>query len=294
MVRNVIVSLLIALTCASAHGSEQSAALLRKAKESRAAGQHEAVERHLAAAIKQDPNDLEARWFLISLGLGELANVNLPARAQRLAEIAPAFNALADMAKKARQTTFMHYITAIYATNYKNYDRAVAEIDKALALKPKSTRFVGAKGSILRRYGEWTGNDKRLELAIQYLKQAAEQASKEIEPDTEPNSYNFDIAEAYSHFRRPRWQEATYYYERYLQQSKYHSTSYAFAWNNVSIAYRKLGECQKSKHAAETALKVTNFGAAIMNLNRAEFCLEMRRLGMATNVTEEAEPEFSH
>jgi tetratricopeptide (TPR) repeat protein len=290
-----IIAILLALGVGSvAHGSEESTALLKKAKAARTAGQHKAVERHLAAAIKQDPNDLEARWMLISLGLGELANVDLPARAERLAEVGPAFNALVNMAKKARQTAFAHYITAIYASNYKNYDRAVAEIDKALALEPKTTRYISAKGSILRRYGEWTGNDRRLELAVQYLKQAAEQASKEIEPDTEPNSYNFSIAEAYSHYRRPRWQEAARYYELYLQQAKDHSTSYAYAWNNVSIAYRKLGECQKAKHAAETALKVSNFGAALMNLNHAEFCLEMRRLGMATNFTEEVEPEFSH
>jgi tetratricopeptide (TPR) repeat protein len=170
----------------------------------------------------------------------------------------------------------------------------VAEIDKALALEPKSTRFIGAKGNVLQRYGQWSGNDKRLESAIQYLKQAAEQASKEIEPDSDPNSYNFAIAEAFSQFRRPRWQEVTEYYERYLQQSKYHSTSYAFAWSNVSTGYRKLGECQKAKNAAEAALRIMTFGAAEMNLNRAEFCLEMRRLGMATHFTEEAEPEFSH
>jgi tetratricopeptide (TPR) repeat protein len=290
-----IIAILLALSFASVvHASEESTALLKKAKAARAAEQHQAVERYLAAAIKQDPSDLEARWFLINLGLGELVNVDLPARAERLAEIAPAFNALVDMAKKARRTAFAHYITAVYATYYKNYDRAVAEIDKALALEPKSTRFIGAKGNVLRHYGQWSGTDKRLESAIQYLKQAAEQASKEIEPDSEPNSYNLEIAEAYSDFRRPRWQEATHYYERYLQQSKYHSTGYAIAWNNVSIAYRKLGECQKAKQAAETALKVTPFGAAVMNLNRAEFCLEMRRLGMATHFTEEAEPEFSH
>jgi Tfp pilus assembly protein PilF len=290
-----IISLLLAFSCVNvAHASEESTALLKKAKEALAAGQEKALQRHLAAAIKQDPNDLEVRWFLIKLGLGELVNVNLTARAEQLAEIAPAFNTLVDMAKKARRTAFAHYITAMYATYYKNYDRAVAEIDRALALEPKSTRFLGAKGNVLQRYGQWTGNDKRLESAIQHLKQAAGQASKELDPDTDPNTYNFEIASAYSGFRRPRWQEVTFYYERYLQQSKYHSTSYAFAWNNASIAYRKLGECQKAKQAAETALRVTPFGAAEINLNHAEFCLEMRRLGMATHFTEEAEPEFSH
>jgi hypothetical protein len=63
----------------------------------------------------------------------------------------------------------------------------------------------------------------------------------------------------------------------------------------VSIAYRKLGECQKAKQPAETALNMAKFGVAVMNRNQAEFCLEMRRLGMATNfAAEETEEEFSH
>jgi tetratricopeptide (TPR) repeat protein len=291
-----IVSILVALMmCAMAHASEESMALLKKAKEARAADQQEIALRQVTAAIKQDPNDLEARWFLIGLTLGEIGNYGLPARALPLADISPAINALAEMAKKAKQTAFLHYITASHASYYKNYERAIAEIDKALALEPKSVRFLAAKGRMMGRYGEWTGNDKRKESGILYLKHAAEQAGKEAEIDGAEDNYDFAIAMAISHLRRPRWQEVVQHYERYLQQTKYRSTSYAFAWNNVSIAYRKLGECQKAKHAAETALKEKGFPAAEMNRNRAEFCLEMRRLGMATNFTdEEEEPEFRH
>jgi hypothetical protein len=62
---------------------------------------------------------------------------------------APAINALAEMAKKAKQTAFLHYITASHASYYKNYERAIAEIDKALALEPKSVRFLAAKGQMM-------------------------------------------------------------------------------------------------------------------------------------------------
>jgi len=291
----IVVSILVTLMmCVAAHASEESTALLKKAKEARTADQQEIALRQVTAAIKQDPNDLEARRFLIGLTLADIANYGLPARALPLADISPAINALAEMAKKAKQTAFLHYMTATHASYYKNYERAVGEIDKALALEPKSIRFLAAKGRIMARYGEWTGNDKRKESGILYLKQAGEQAGKDAELDDAEDNYDFAIAMAISRLRRPRWQDVVQHYERYLQRSKYKSTNYAYAWNYISVAYRKLGECQKAKNAADAALNVVNFGAAVMNRNRAEFCLEMRRLGMATNFTAEEEPEFRH
>jgi tetratricopeptide (TPR) repeat protein len=246
----------------------------------------------VSKAIKLDPSDLEVRWYLIGLILGEIGNVSLPERAVPLAQTNGAFKALTAMAKKTHQTAFLHYITAMYATYYKNYQRAVGEIDKALALEPKSTRFLIAKGRIMGRYGEWTGNTQRKETGIQYLKQVAAQANSDEEV---VDNMDFAIASAISSLRRPRWPEVVQHYERYLKQANPKSTDYAFAWNNLSIAYRKLGECQKAKSAAQAALQLRAFGSAHNNLNHAEFCLEMRRLGMATNfVAEEETEEFKH
>jgi tetratricopeptide (TPR) repeat protein len=291
LARGINAILLAALLSATAHASEETAALLRKAKQARAIGDDRSAVELVSKAIKQDPNDLEARWSLIGLVLAEIGSLSAPQRAVPLAQTNGAFKALTEMAKKTNQTAFLHYITAMYATYYKNYERAVAEIDKALVLEPKSTRFLAAKGKILGRYGEWTGNTKRQESGIQYLKQVATLAASD---DEEAEDLDFTIASAIAKLHRPRWPEVVQHYERYLKQANRKSTDYAFAWNNLSIAYRKLGECQKAKSAAEAALRLEVVGPAQRNLNHAEFCLEMRRLGMATHFTEEAEPEFSH
>jgi tetratricopeptide (TPR) repeat protein len=214
-----------------------------------------------------------------------LTNIQLTDRATVLATISPEFNDLADMARKAKKTAFLHYITAMYANYYNNYERASAEIDKAVRLEPKSARYVGAKGLLLARYGDWVDDDKRIELGIQYLRQSAELPCSEPDLVDEPCERDFQIASAIADLKHPRWQEVAAHYERYLKSTKYKASAYTFAWNNLSIAYRHLGECQKAKDAAEAALKIRTFGAAEMNRNRAEFCLEMQKLGMATNLT---------
>jgi tetratricopeptide (TPR) repeat protein len=284
MLRALLSILFVAIMSTPTRASEESTVLLKKAREARAAGQDEAARQQAVAAIKQDPNDLEARWFIIAVQLGGLTNLELPDRAIPLATLSPAFNELTDMTRKAKQNAFLSYITATYATYYKNYERAVIEIDKALALEPNSTRYLAAKGRIWARFGEWIKDDKRIETGIRYLRQASDQANKGTDPDNEPSGYDFALASALADLSQPRWQEVMQHYERYLQNTKHETRSYAFAWNNVSIAYRHLGECQKAKDAAEAALKVRAFGAAENNRNRAEFCLEMQKLGMATNL----------
>ncbi len=69
------------------------------------------------------------------------------------------------------------------------------------------------------------------------------------------------------------------YYRQFIEQSA-PSVPYAFAWNNVSIAYKELGECAQAKDAAEQALKVMKFGAAETNKRHAELCLEMQKMGL--------------
>ena len=92
--------------------------------------------------------------------------------------------------------------------------------------------------------------------------------------------YDFEIAHAISTLHKGRWDEVVEYYRRFIEQSE-SSLVYAFAWNNMSIAYRHLGECDKAKEAAEKAIKVTKFGAAEWNRRIAEFCIEMQKMGLA-------------
>jgi hypothetical protein len=69
------------------------------------------------------------------------------------------------------------------------------------------------------------------------------------------------------------------HYHRFIENSQ-ESVVYAFAWNNVSIAYRQLRECDKAKEAAENAMKGRKFGAAQWNKRFAEFCIEMQKMGL--------------
>jgi tetratricopeptide (TPR) repeat protein len=281
MVVLLLLAVWVGVLSGSAHAADESADLLRKAREARAAGERETAERLSAAAVKEDPNALEARWFLLSTKLGALTSVHLADRAMTLASAGPEFRDLADMARKAKRTAFLHYITAMYARYYNNYERALAEIEKAVQLEPKSARYMGAKGLLMAGHGHWLEDDKRIELGIRYLRQSADLPCSEPDLTDEPCDRDFEIAFAISHLKRPRWPEVAAHYERYLKNTKYKSSAYSFAWNNLSIAYRHMGECQKARDAAETALKVKSFGAAEMNRNRAEFCLEMQKLGMA-------------
>jgi tetratricopeptide (TPR) repeat protein len=87
--------------------------------------------------------------------------------------------------------------------------------------------------------------------------------------------FDFYLAEAYSNMKRPRWQEAATHYERFLEKAE-PCTMTAFAWNNVSIAYRRLGACDRAREAAGKALDFMKFGAAEQNKRYADFCLEMQ------------------
>lgn len=278
----LLIALMIAASMGIAAANEDVPTLLTKAREARAADDSKGALRHATAAMKQDPGNWEARWFLLSTKLRALTNVGLAGRATELSILSPEFNDLAERARQAKQPAFLHFITAAYARYYANYDRVAAEIDQAVRLEPKSARYLGAKGLFLAQQGDWINNDKLIETGIHHLKQSAALPCMETDISDELCERDFYIAMAIADLSRPRWQEVAAHYERYLQKAKYRGTTYAFAWNNLSIAYRHLGQCDKAMQAAQSALKVRKFGAAEMNRNRAEFCLEMARLGMTT------------
>ena len=280
---SILIALMIAAAMGIATANDDGRALLKKAREARADDDDKGALRLATAAINRDPGDLETRWFILSTKLRKLTNMSLPSRAVDLANLSPEFNDLTDRTRKAKQPAFLHFVTAMYARYYSNYDRATAEIEDAVRLEPRSARYAGAKGLLLTKHGSWIGDEKRIELGIEQLKKSSQLPC--IEPDLmdDPCDRDFLIADAFNDLSRPRWADSATHYERYLQKAKYKGMTYAFAWNNLSIAYRHLNQCQKAMDAAQSALKVKKFPAAEMNRNRAEFCLEMTRLGMAPN-----------
>jgi tetratricopeptide (TPR) repeat protein len=283
----LLVSSIGALAAGTAHPASPSAEdvrpLLDKAIDELVTlgylGDTSAAERYLAAVLEQQPENLEARWQLLSVQLMPLKNVPLSDRTTALAQLSPEFDRLARIARASKQEAFLHYMTAIHASFYKNYERALAEIDKAVALDGRSVRYLTAKGRLLDERGKWNGSDPDIEAGIDILKAARERLASQPSPFVRDADYEFFLAVALQDMTKPRWPEVVDHYQRFIAASP-ESLRQAFAWNNTSGAYQRMGECAKAKEAAEKALAISKFGMAEQNRKRSEFCLEMQKLGV--------------
>jgi tetratricopeptide (TPR) repeat protein len=243
-------------------------------------GDTSAAERYLAAVLEDQPDHVEANWQLVYMRLVHLMDMKLSDRVTGLSEIAPAFDHVAQLAEKSKNKSFHHFITATYASCYHNFDRALAEIDRALALEPQSVRYLTAKARLIVADGKWTKQDARIEQGIGLLRQVREQSLERPTPFLHDANFAFYLAGATSSLSRPRWNEVAEYYRQFVEQSTEQSLAYAFALNNASIAYKELGECEKAKTFADQALKVMKFGAAASNKRYAELCIEMQKMGL--------------
>lgn len=244
------------------------------------AGNRPSVEREVHRFLTKESDDLEGEWRALSKKLGALANLELTDRARELSRLGPDFNRLAQAARDMKHLGFLHYITAVYATFYGNHERALTEINSAIAAEPNLPRYLGMKGQIYVKLGEKFGRDEEIENGIRYIKQAQEQIERAPDSLINPAKYEFALAFSISSLSKPRWDEVIEHYERYISLGA--DESKAFAWNNLSIAYRHVGDCGKALEAAEGALRVADFIAARRNKRAAEFCLEMEKLGMIT------------
>ncbi|HZM70707.1 MAG TPA: hypothetical protein VFB95_10110 [Candidatus Cryosericum sp.] len=242
-------------------------------------GDTSAAERYLAAVLEQEPEHLEARWQLLYVRLMPLKSVPLSERTDALAQLSPEFGRLAKLARASKQEAFLHYMTAIHAGFYKNYERALAEIGKAVVLDKNSVRYATAKGRLLAERGDWARSDQDVEAGIEVLKAARELLRGKPSPFVRDQDYEFYLAAALEDMTKPRWNEVAEHYQRFIAASR-ESLRQAFAWNNTSLAYQKLGECGKAKEAAQKALAIAKFGMAQRNLQRSEFCLEMQAMGV--------------
>lgn len=128
-------------------------------------------------------------------------------------------------------------------------------------------------------YGRWSKQDREIERGISLLRKAKRLSKTHPNPYALEMHYDFEIAWGIAQLSQPRWDEVVEHYSRFIDQAEA-STVYAYAWNNVSIAYRKLGQCGKAKEAAENASEVVTFSAAESNKRYAEFCIEMQKMGI--------------
>lgn len=242
-------------------------------------GDTSAAERYLHAVLEEQPDHLEANWQRVYLSLVDLLNVELSDRVKGLSTLSPAIERVEKLADKGKNRAFFHFVRATHASFYNNFERAMKDIDLAVALDSGSLRYQTAKARLLIDDGNWSKHDGRIEQGISLLKRTREALLERPTPYLHDASFAFYLAGAISSLSRPRWNEVVEYYRQFIEQSA-PSVPYAFAWNNVSIAYKELGECAQAKDAAEQALKVMKFGAAETNKRHAELCLEMQKMGL--------------
>ncbi|HQY58912.1 MAG: hypothetical protein KA240_02205 [Nitrospira sp.] len=283
MLRRVVLLLLLLGSPVVCVAEQETQELLRKAMQQLTAtgysGDTSSAERYLQAILERQPDHLEARWQLIYLRLASLENSSLSDRVEALSQISEEFSRLTQAIQESKQAGFLHYVTAIHAGYYKAYDRALREIHQALVVAPTSARYLAAKGKLLIASGNWSNHDAEIEDGIRVLKQARGMTQGPFESAAGNAMYDFYLAGALAGLTHPRWREVAEHYERFIAQSS-PSTAYAFALNNVSIAYTHLGACDKARDAAKQALVVMSFGAAESNKRHAEFCLEMQHMGL--------------
>ncbi len=243
-------------------------------------GDTSAAERYLEAILELQPNHLEAQWQLLIVRLAPSRNISLSDRAEALSAFSSGFARLAKQAKETKQEAFLHYMTAKHAGLYNDFERALSEIERAVTLEPRSARYLTAKGDLLVESGQWKDSDAEVEKGISVLKEARVLSRAIPGPFVRDASYEFSLASAITGLSRPRWEEVIGHYQRYLETGPRESVTYAFALNNISLAYRRVGDCARAKEAAERALAVMKFGAAEWNKRYAEFCLEMQKSGL--------------
>ena len=96
--------------------------------------------------------------------------------------------------------------------------------------------------------------------------------------------YHFDVAYAYGSLTDDEScpPQAIDHYMAVVNTSPYKNKLVAYAWNNMSCAYRKSGECDKAKEASAHALEIMDFGAARTNLRYSEYCMQMQKMDIYT------------
>ena len=283
MKRLVAACAILVLATAAPRASDDVDTLLGKALDEIARNGSQdtsAAERYLEAILEQQPKHLEAQWQLLMIRLAPSKNTPFSDTALALAAFSSAFAPVAKLARESKQETFLHYMNAKHAGLYKDFDTAMAEIDRAVSSDPRSPRYLKAKGELLVDSGRWKRSDADIEQGIGVLTQARDLFHKYPGPFGSDASYEFSVATAIMSLSRPRWEDVIEHYKRYLETGPKDSVLYAYALNNLSLAYRRAGDCSKARESAEKALTVMKFGAAQTNKRYAEFCLEMQKTGL--------------
>lgn len=285
LMRYISFCLLVSATCYAQQQPMSVDDLFSKAileVKNNTSGDFSSAERMFLATLERDPMHPKAMWQLTfrRLNLFEGGVGQLPYRASNLAKAGPIIKAIVEYAEARGEMAFSYYVQGRYAGLHNNFKRAIVEMDKALSIEPDSVRYRYIKGSILIDKGEWENDDLTINKGITLIDEARKSAEHSPTIYLTPANFYFTLAMSNSKLRSEDPLKTIEYYNAYLKH-KASNISKAHAWNNISIAYRVMGECDKATEAASQALELAKFRAAQTNLRYAEFCQEMKALGIA-------------
>lgn len=282
--------LVIALCLATQVQAEEDLnKMLAQAKKLLASGEinndKSAGKRLLNAILEKDPEHPQALWELtFTHYISPIANYNqLQFRAHSLAAAGKHIETIVASARRRNQQAFSHFVLAAYSSFYKAYDRALKEIDNALAIQPDSIKYMHHKGRLVASKGRWEQQDSEILQGMAIIEQAHEKNHPDSDFSITDADYYFQLAIFNSALTVPRHEKTIEYYLAAIENNKDDDRQLAFAWNNISMAYRDLEQCDRAKHAAEQALAIMDFGAARNNRQYAEYCLEMGSLAETLN-----------
>jgi len=243
------------------------------------------VSRLLVAALEIDPDNPKANWQLLWLHTQLWTNnKQLNLRATQLAYIAPEINKIIEGARQRGDIAFSHYVMARYSGSYNQFDIALEEIEKSLEIEPESALYLFVKADLLSDRGswEWEKRNHWLEESIPVLLQTLALIEKKPSLYITQSAVYFALAQNNSFLKDGDPQESIEYYLKSLNSDD-GGVQPEFSWNNISIAYRKSGQCNKAQEAAEKALEIKKFGAARTNRRYAIFCQKMVELGITNS-----------
>lgn len=264
-------------------------ALLRQADDLQENGDSSSAERLLRAVLERDANNPQALWQLLYLRIFDhLRNKsdadNLLDDAEALAAAGEPVLNIVRQAQLRGESDFAHYVMARYAATYRTYDRALTEIDAALAVKPDAVNYLYTKGWILADKGKWEKEDASILAGMAIIEDLLRRFSKGS-PSLKTGmqaEYYFKLAWYNNLLSQPRPEKTIEYYraaiERYDPKSQRDRPSLAYAWHNLSNVYSRLGRCAEAQDASANALSIMKFGAARQSLQNAVFCGEMEAL----------------
>ena len=236
--------------------------------------------RRLQVVTENEPGHYQARWLYVYYvnfyDRGGEVDSNV------LRDLYPEVVHIVDLAKQAGDDAYAHYVYSRYSEEHRAYQHALDEIDKALELEPKSVLYNWAKARLLVVMGGWYKNNDMIYLGIEHYRRAHQLAGDKHPVYFSEVDYHFQTAWSLGRLSGGEScpQEAIDHYLAVTRLSKKKDKTLAYAWSNMSCAYRKAGQCDKAKEASENALKVMKFGAAKVNLQYSEFCVQMQKIGL--------------